>query len=61
MTNNGKNDRFEKVYSQGGLTAMEIWADKETGVNYIFRHSGYTKGMTVLLDKDGKPVVTPVY
>jgi len=55
-----KNERFEKVYSQGSLTTIEIWVDKETGVNYIFRQSGYSGGMTVLLDKDGKPVVTPI-
>ena len=53
-------ERFVKVYSQGKLTAMEIWVDKETGVNYVFRQSGYAGGMTVLLDKDGKPVITPI-
>lgn len=26
-----KNDRFEKVYSQGTLNVIEIWVDKETG------------------------------
>lgn len=55
-----KNERFEKVYTQGSLATIEIWVDKETGVNYIFRQSGYSGGMTVLLDKDGKPVVTPI-
>ena len=53
-----KNDRFEKVYSQGVLGSMEIWVDKETGVNYLYRQSGNSGGMTVLLDKDGKPVIT---
>lgn len=52
--------RFEKVYSQGALEAMEIWVDKETGVNYLFHQSGYAGGLTVLLDKDGKPVITPI-
>ena len=40
-----KNDRFENVYSQGGLSTMEIWVDKETGVNYLFHTSGYAGGM----------------
>ena len=53
-------ERFVKVYSQGKLTSMEIWVDKETGVNYVFHQSGYAGGMTVLLDKDGKPVITPI-
>ena len=55
-----KNDRFEKVYSQGAMSVIEIWVDKETGVNYIFRQSGYAGGMTPLLDRDGKPVVSTV-
>jgi hypothetical protein len=54
----GKNERFEKIYSQGVMSTVEIWVDKDTGVNYIFRQDGNSGGMTVLLDKDGKPVVT---
>lgn len=54
-----KYKRFEKVYSQGG-GGTEIWVDKETGVNYLYHSSGYAGGLTPLLDKDGKPVVTPV-
>ena len=52
--------RFEEVYSQGTLTITEIWVDRETGVNYIFHASGNAGGLTPLLDKDGRPVVTPV-
>ena len=55
-----KDQRFEKVYSQGTMTTMEIWVDKETGVNYVFHASGYAGGMTPLLDRDGKPVGSPV-
>lgn len=54
-----KDNRFEKVYSQG-LGTMEIWVDKETGVNYLYHQSGYSGGMTPLLDRDGKPVVSPI-
>ena len=56
----GKNDRFEKIYSQGTMNVMEIWVDRETGVNYVFHASGYAGGMTPLLDRDGTPVVSPV-
>ena len=45
----GKNERFEKVYSQGAMNVMEIWVDKETGVNYVFHASGNAGGMTPLL------------
>ena len=56
-----KEERFIKVYSQsGGFSGnqMVIYVDKETGVNYLFHSSGYAGGLTVLLDKNGKPVIT---
>ncbi len=56
-----KDERFEKVYSQRGSGTMEIWVDKETGVNYLYHISGYSGGLTPLLDRDGKPIITPVY
>ena len=55
-----KNERFEKIYSQGALNVTEIWVDTETGVNYVFHQSGYAGGLTVLVDAEGKPIVTPV-
>ncbi len=55
-----KEKRFEKVYSQGALETIEILVDRETGVNYLFRQNGYAGGLTPLLDRDGKPVVTPI-
>lgn len=53
-------ERFIKTYSQGVVNVMEIWVDKLTGVNYLYRTNGYGAGLTPLLDKDGKPVVTPI-
>ena len=53
-----KNDRFIKTYSQGSLTVSEIWVDRETGVNYFYHASGYGGGLTPLLDREGKIVVT---
>jgi hypothetical protein len=55
-----KSERFEKVYSQGVLTLTEIWVDKETGINYLWHKDGYAGGLTVLLDKEGKPVVSTI-
>ena len=55
------NDRFERIYTQGRLSQFEIWVDTETGVNYLYRQSGYSGGLTPLLDADGKPVVSPEY
>lgn len=53
-----KKDRFVKIYSQGKMQVIEVWVDKETGVNYLYREAGYSGGLTVLLDKDGKPIVS---
>ena len=53
-----KEKRFKKVYSQGALEGVEILVDTETGVNYMFRCSGYAGGLTVLLDANGKPIIT---
>ncbi len=52
-------DRFKKIYDQGMLEVLEIWVDVETGVNYVFRRGGNAGGLTPLLDKEGKPVITP--
>ena len=51
--------RFIKIYSQD-MGSTKILVDKETGINYLLVSSGYAGGLTVLLDKDGKPVITPV-
>lgn len=53
-------DRFVKTYSQGAVNVTEIWVDKQTGINYLFHASGYSGGLTVLLNRDGAPVITPV-
>ena len=55
-----KGQRFEKIYTQGAMTTTEIWVDKETGVNYLFHSCGTAGGMTPLLDRDGKPIVSPI-
>ena len=52
--------RFEKVYTQGTLETIKILVDKQTGVNYLLVASGYAGGLTPLLDRDGKPVISPV-
>ena len=56
-----KEDRFIKtLVDSGGLSdsRMEIYVDKKTGVNYLFAQSGYAGGLCVLVDRDGKPIVS---
>lgn len=58
MWNRYDGKRFERVYQQGALSPMEIWVDRATGVHYLFHQSGNAGGLTPLLDKDGKTVVS---
>ncbi|MEX2785571.1 DUF6440 family protein [Streptococcus sp. H49] len=55
-----KNKRFKRVYTEGGITVSEIFVDQETGVNYFFHSNGNAGGLTPLLDKEGKVVVTEI-
>ena len=57
----GKNDRFQIIYTQGVTDITRILLDTETGVLYLEMASGYAGGLTPLLDRQGKPVVTSVY
>lgn len=58
-------ERFEVIYTQKLRTdvcafldaGVEILRDKQTGVMYVCRSSGGV-GITVLVDKDGKPMTT---
>jgi len=53
-------ERFIKIYTQGISNTMEIWVDSETGVNYIYHGYGYCGGFTMLVDQDGKPIITDI-
>ena len=50
--------RFVKIDSDGVMNVSEIWVDTQTGVNYFFHASGYAGGLTPLLDREGKPIIS---
>lgn len=53
-----KEKRFEVVYEDKSLAeSTRIIRDKETGVCYLYQWSGTGGGMTLLVDRDGKPIV----
>ena len=55
-----KEKRFVRIHVESSaFEDTSIWVDKETGVNYLWHSSGHAGGMTVLLNADGTPVVTP--
>lgn len=63
----GKKDKQEHFITKlvEGIALSEtgyrlVMVDRETGVNYLYVHAGYSGGLTVMVDADGKPIVTPV-
>ena len=60
LFNKDQDDRFKVIYKQGMVTGFRIIQDRETGVNYLLSYEGNAGGLTVLMDKDGKPVITSV-
>lgn len=57
-----KDKRFIVTEKEGGaLTNLtQVIVDKQTGVNYLWVTSGYAGGLTPLLDREGKPIITTV-
>ena len=57
-----KDKRFIIKEKEVGWASVGTYVlvDRETGVNYLFANSGYSGGMTVLVDAEGKPIVTPI-
>lgn len=53
-----KGNRSVRIHTNGTLSANEIWVDTATGVNYFYHCAGCGAGLTVLLDRDGKPVIS---
>lgn len=59
----GKNEkRFTITEKEGnGITgSVQIIVDNKTGVNYLWITQGNAGGLTVLVDREGKPVITAV-
>lgn len=58
-----KNKRFDVNNVDNSMSSgnVKIIVDRQTGVNYLYYSSGYSGGLTPLLDSDGKVIVTPVY
>ena len=44
-----KNDKM--------LMNTRVIVDEQTGVQYLFVESGYSGGLTLLVDRDGKPLL----
>lgn len=57
-----EDKRFIVTKKEGNAFSniTQVIVDKATGVNYLFVQSGNAGGLTPLLDRDGRPVVTSV-
>ena len=55
-------ERIVEVYTQGLENVAKIIVDTETGVNYLMgsHNKANGTGLTVLVDQNGKPIVTPI-
>lgn len=52
--------RFEVESSEGMIEKYSVIVDKRTGVNYLYISNGTSGGLTVLLDSEGKPIITKI-
>lgn len=54
-------DRFiiQSVVNKFG-NETKLLIDRSTGVNYLWHAEGAAAGLTVLVDQNGQPIVTPV-
>jgi hypothetical protein len=58
-----KSDRFVCTEVSGSAfdaCQCRVLVDRQTGVNYLWTTSGYAGGLTVLVDADGRAIVTSV-
>jgi len=53
-------DRFLVGRRKGALKGTKVITDTRTGVQYLFAWDGYAGGLTLLVDKDGKPLVEEI-
>lgn len=53
--------RFEIVEKDGFAEGTRIVVDTETGVQYLMAHWTNIGGLTVLVDRDGKPLLDSRY
>ena len=51
--------RFVKLGSErvGLGESARVLVDTKTGVQYLFYQSGYGGGLTVIVDREGKPLI----
>ncbi|MDO5519858.1 MAG: DUF6440 family protein [bacterium] len=54
-------ERFKTIYKEGAMDGTKIIVDTQTGVHYLYTWSGYSGGLTPLLDSSGNVIVQTDY
>jgi len=54
-------ERFILSDKKGRMEGTRIITDTKTGVQYLFANWGSAGGLTLLVDKDGKPLIDETY
>lgn len=53
-----ENDNSEeRFYCAIGGANNRVYVDRETDVMYFYRKQGYSGGLTVMVDENGKPLI----
>ncbi len=56
-----KEQRFEVTPTKAdGGVSFDVVTDKQTGVQYVLASNYIGSSLTVLVDKDGKPLLKPM-
>ena len=53
--------RFEIIEEEGILQGTKVIVDTQTGVQYLLAYCGDISGLTLMVDKDGKPLLDERY
>ena len=55
--------RFVCTHKEGNTFGVQymVIVDRETGVNYLLTQNGYGGGLTPLLDREGRPIITSTF
>ena len=53
--------RFEIIEEDGIFQGTKIIVDTQTGVQYLLAFCGEMSGLTLVVDKDGKPLLDERY
>ncbi len=56
-----KEQRFVINRREGALSGTRIITDTKTGVQYLYYFEGYGGGLTVLVDREGRPLIDEQY